>query len=107
MPHLVPCADRDHRRHLPLFRLDDLFDPDDLGAIGESVLQEPRVRVELRQVVASGVRQDHDDDVLGAELRAASIAATTAVPLEPPTRIPSSRVIRRAIANASRSLTRT
>ena len=34
-------------------------------------------------------------------------AATRAVPHDPPARIPSSRVSRRAAANASRSLTRT
>ena len=36
-----------------------------------------------------------------------SSAATIAVPHDSPARIPSSRVIRRAIANASRSQTRT
>jgi len=39
--------------------------------------------------------------------RATSRAATIVVPHDSPARIPSSRVIRRAIANASRSLTRT
>ena len=44
---------------------------------------------------------------VGVRSRATSSAATIAVPHEPPDRMPSSRVSRRAIANASRSLTRT
>ena len=80
------------------------------SAAGHSLASTRRCRASRGNSAAVG--QQHDDERLGppsvaARSRTTSRAATIAVPHEPPDRIPSSRVSRRAIANASRSLTRT
>ena len=78
----------------------------------QAVRAHPLVVVDLREVAPAAVGQQHDDHrvvppSVAVRSRTTSRAATIAVPHEPPDRIPSSRVSRRAIANASRSLTRT
>ena len=73
----------------------------------EAVVRHPVVVVDLGQVAPAGVgKQDHDD-VVGAEVLAEFRAAHTAVPHDPPARMPSSLVIRLAVRNESRSLTMT
>ena len=93
---------------------EQVVDADDgAGRREEAVGPHPLVVVDLGQVAPAAVGQQHDDDRVAAAVGAGSARATTsraatiAVPHEPPDRIPSSRVSRRAIANASRSLTRT
>src|SRR3954470_15748308 len=57
---LVVRLDGDDGGDAAALRLEDLLDADHLGAVGEAVLQQPAVRVELRQVVPARVGQDHD-----------------------------------------------
>ena len=52
--------DRDEGRDAAVLGGEHLLDPDDLRPLEEPVLQEPGVRVELGQVVAAGVGEDHD-----------------------------------------------
>ena len=94
--------------------VEQVGDADDGAGRGQQAVgAHPLVVVDLREVAPAAVGQEHDDDGVARRRssRASSpttcSAATIAVPHEPPDRIPSSRVSRRAIANASRSLTRT
>ena len=61
LTHLVVRLHGDERRHLAVAGRQDLLDADDLRPLDQPVLEEPRVRVDLGQVVAARVRQDHDD----------------------------------------------
>jgi hypothetical protein len=69
------------------------------------VLEEPVVVVDLGEVAAPGVRDDRDEGRAGPKRSATWSIAQTAVPPEPPTRIPSSRASRRAMRKESRSET--
>ncbi len=93
---------------------EQVLDADDgAGRREQAVGPHPLVVVDLGQVAPAAVGEEDDDDRVRRRPASrpgratTSRAATIAVPHEPPARIPSSRVSRRAIAKASRSLTRT
>ena len=81
----------------------------DRGALhdrAEAVRGHPLVVEDLAEVAAAAVGQQHDDEVVGAEACGdVRRAATTAMPLEPPTSSPSSRASRSVIPNDSASET--
>ena len=86
---------------------------DGAGRREQAVRPHPLVVVELGQVAPAAVGQEDDDDRVAAAVgRGSARAPPRARRRAPsrtssPARIPSSRVSRRAIANASRSQTRT
>ena len=75
------------------------------GVVEHAVLEHPVVVEHLREVRPAAVGQDHEHGLLRRQLAATLSAACSAMPPEPPIRMPSSRATRRAAGNASRSET--
>jgi hypothetical protein len=100
-------VDGDERRDVPVLGGQDLLDADDLGTFHQAVLQQPGVRVRLREVVAAGVGKDHHHRRPAGELGGHRERGDDRGPRGRADQDPLSRVILRAMRNASRSETRT
>ena len=105
----------DERRERPgvVAVVEQVLHPDDrAGRREQAVGAHPLVVVDLRQVAPAAVGEEDDDDGVRAALGRGQVADDLARgdhrgPARAAGEDPSSRVRRRAIANASRSLTRT
>src|SRR6266511_281776 len=65
---LLVGAHRDKRWDLAMLGREDLFYTDRFFPLQESVLEHPRLRVNLREIVAAGVGEDHHDQGVPREL---------------------------------------